>query len=234
MLTHWFIWNGKNSFADFGLWVRELPKRTRAKERYSEVKIPGRSGTLIQTEGEDVYDPYATELKVSCKNTIDIDRAVNWLRGPGELVLSTDPGKVIHARIVNEVIFERDEKNKLLIGVIPLYCQPFKTRHHPSEDAVTITAGGTMYNPGDVASRPTVSITGTGADVTVTIAGNSMVFNDLNGTIEVDCDASMVTQNGSLWAGTYSGEFWRISRGAVSVSQSGGSSVTITPNWRWV
>lgn len=201
MMSHWFIWNEKNSFADFGLWVRELPKHVRAKERYREIKIPGRAGSLILTEGEDIYDPYATELKVSCKNTIDIDKAVSWLRGTGELVLSTDLSKVIHARIANEVIFERDEKNKLFIGVVPLYCQPFKTRRNPSQDAVTITSSGTMYNPGDVASKPIIRTNATG-NVTITISGQSMAFSHLPGHVVIDCDAQLIIAQAQAYDST--------------------------------
>ena len=228
----WFTWKGENSYAN-GLWINKLPPIIRAAERVNEIMIPGREGTLTMLEGEDIYDPVIKKCVVIARNSMDLQHVLGWLRGSGEVTFSNEHDKKYFARIASEVSFSRIG-NDLCQATVVFYCKPYKARLNDGQDAKTFTSSEQMYNPGDVASRPTVSITGTGADVTVTIAGNSMTFNNLNGTINVDCDASIVTQNGSLWAGTYSGEFWRIPRGAVSMSQSGGASVTVNPNWRWV
>lgn len=228
----WFIWKNQNSFAN-GLWINKLPPIVRAAERVKEITIPGREGALTVLEGKDVYEPVVKKCVVIARNYMDLQKILDWLRGSGEVTFSNEPDKKYFARIAAEVSFSRIS-NDMSQATIVFACQPFKAKLHTEQDSVTINSSGTMYNPGDVASKPTVSVTGTGSDVTVTIGGNAMTFDDLDGTIVVDCDANIVTEDGSLWEGTYSGEFWRIPRGAVAVSQSGGSSVMIEPNWRWV
>lgn len=229
----WFIWKGKNSFVDFGMWINKLPPIVRAQERVHEITIPGREGVLTMLEGEDVYEPVVKKCVVIARNQMNLQNILGWLRGSGEVSFSNEPDKKYFARIAAEVSFSRIG-NDLCQATVVFSCNPFKGRLHASQDAATITTAGIMHNPGDVASKPVVSVTGTGSDVTVTIDGKTMVFDDLDGTIKVDCDARIVTENGSLWDGTYSGEFWKIPCGSVEVSQSGGTSVTVEPNWRWV
>lgn len=239
MNSHWFIWKGKNSISDFGLWVRKLPKRTRPKERYEEIVIPGRAGSLTLKEGEDVYSAYSSEMTVSCKNTINLDRVKEWLRGSGELILSDDQEKAYIAQIVDEVSFDREDKDKLFIGTIPILFQPFRKGRFPERDErVTFsTSSETLYNPGDVASRPIVRILGSGHNE-ITIAGQTMVFDDLPGIsgypVEVDCDAQIVTRNGAIWTKSVTGNFWRIPKGEVAVTQTGSSAIMIDPQWRWL
>ena len=231
-----FIWKGKNSLNDFGLWIQKLPNRIRAEERNQIVAIPGRSGSLIMTEGEDVYSSYEAEMVVTCLNTIPIDGVMEWLRGSSDLVLSNDIDKARPARIVSEVSFARDG-NSLLVGTIPFLFQPFRVSRFPEQtDRVTITgASGSIINPGDVASRPKISITGSGNN-TITIGEMAMSFTGIDGTIVVDCDAEMITKDGALWTGSgtgSSGEFWRIPKGTNTITQTGSMSIVIDPGWRW-
>lgn len=228
----WFIWKNQNSSAN-GLWIKKLPPIVRAQERVKEITIPGREGTLTMLEGEDIYEPVVKKCVVIARNQMDLQRILDWLRGTGEVTFSNEPEKKHFARIAAEASFDRIS-NDLSQATIVFTCKPFKARLRTEQDTVEITSSGTLYNPGDVASKPIVSVTGTGSDVTVTIAGNAMTFEDLDGTVVVDCDANIVTEDGALWDGTYSGKFWKIPRGSVEVSQSGGTSVVIEPNWRWV
>ena len=228
----WFVWKNQNSVTN-GLWINKLPPIVRAQERLQEITVPGREGVLTLTEGEDVYEPVIKKCVIIARNQMDLQSILEWLRGSGEVVFSNEPRFKYFARIAAEVSFGRIS-NDLSQATVVFACNPFKGHLNTDQDALTVTTSETLYNPGNVASRPVVSVTGTGSNVSVTIAGNTMVFNSLNGTIKVDCDAKIVTQDGSLWAGTYTGEFWKIPKGEAQVSQSGGTSVTIDPNWRWV
>ncbi len=219
MNTYWFIWEGKNSLADYGLWVRKLPKRTRPKERHEEVVIPGRAGSLILTEGEEVYESYSDEMTVSCKNTVNTDRILEWLRGSGELILSDDLGKARTARIVGEVSFDRDDKNKLLIGTVPLLFQPFKKAADESIYRTTITATSTIYNPGDVKGKPKLTLTGTGA-LTIACGGTQMAFAHRPDGLVVDCDAQIMVATAQAYGPTayyYRGDYMKIVESGVSV-----------------
>lgn len=59
----WFMWNGVKS-TDYGIHVLNQPSFASPKERYTNVTIPGRSGSLIVTEGDNVYDNIS--LTVGC------------------------------------------------------------------------------------------------------------------------------------------------------------------------
>ena len=229
-----FIWKGQNSLDDYGLWIRKLPVRVRPSERHKVVKVPGKPGSMILTEGDDVFDSYAAEMVVTCPNTIPIDRVMAWLRGSSELVLSNDIDKCRPARIVGQVRFDRDG-NSILVGTIPFLFQPFRQSRFPEQtDRKTITGtSATITNLGDVASRPKVTITGSGNN-TITIGGMAMTFTGISGTIVVDCDAEMITSNGALWTGTSTGDFWRIPTGQSTITQTGSMTIVVDPCWRWL
>lgn len=219
MNTYWFIWKGKNSFADFGLWVRKLPKRTRPKERCEEVVIPGRPGTLIVTEGEEVYASCSDEMTVSCKNTINTDRILEWLRGSGELILSDDLSRALEVSIAGEVSFDRDDKNKLLIGTIPLLIQPFKKAADEAAYRQVITGTATVFNPGDVNSKPKLTLGGTGA-LTISCGGTQMEFAHRPDGLVVDCDAQIMVATAQPYdpeAYYYRGEYMKIIENGVPV-----------------
>ena len=220
----WFVWKNKNSFSDFGLWINKLPPIVRANERYEEITVPGRAGTLLMTEGEDVYDSYLKECIVLLPNTHNVQPILAWLRGTGDVVFSNEVEFAYEARIAGEVSFERVD-NSLLQATIPFYVKPYK-KHTHSESDITITTSGTIVNPGDVASKPLVTVTG---GTSVTIAGNTMTFGG-SGTLKVDCENHIVTKNGSLFTGSVTGDFWTIPKGSSSVT----GNCTIQPNWRWV
>lgn len=240
----WFIWNGQNSLADYGLWVSKLPKRIRPEERHDEIVIPGRAGSLIMLEGEDVYDSVPEEMTVIARNELNIDRIVNWLRGSGELVLSTDVNKSRKGRIVGKVAFERIG-NSLQQAVIPFLLQPFRMSRYPNQDSFSLdsrqaTATVTFPNPGDVAAWPVFTVSGSG-NVTISCPGSgSFTLKSLSGTVTVDCGARMVTHVVSsqtvLWTGTMEGEFFKIPKGIdwQAISMTGNATATVQPNWRWM
>lgn len=229
-MFHWFTWRGKNSLADFGLWIGKLPKFQRAQERYANIQIPGRAGSLILLEGDDVYEDYQLEVTVITRNrNPKIQASLAWLSGDGELCFSNEGEMVHEARIINVVEYARIG-NDLLQGKIQFLCAPFRKRLHPY--TITLTASRTIYNPGDVASRPIVKITATG-DRAITIGGQTMTFANLSGTVVVDCDAGIVTKDGDLWTGSVTGDYWRIPTGAVTVTLPSSTSIEIQPEWRW-
>lgn len=229
-----FIWKGQNSLDDYGLYIKTFPDRMHPAERHKLIDVPGRPGSLVMLEGEDVYASFKADMTVVCKSAVMMDRAMAWLRGSSELILSNDIDKARPARIVNEVRFDPDGHN-CFVGTIPFLFQPFRQSRFPEQtDRKTITgASATITNLGDVASRPKVTITGSGNN-TITIGGTAMTFTGISGTIVVDCDAEMITSNGALWSGTSTGDFWRIPVGQSTITQTGSMTIVVDPCWRWL
>lgn len=248
-MNPWFIWKGKNSLGDFGLWINKLPKIVRAPERYKEITIPGRAGSLIMTEGEDVYDSYLKECTVIIRHSIDIQKVLEWLRGSGEVVFSNEIHKAYNARIAGQVAFQRIS-NDMSQAVVPFFVEPFKTSRNPEQDRINLTAASTSktaYNPGDIASKPIVVIEGTeGTACSLTIAGTQMTFYSIPEVLVIDCDSRTIFSAGltgetledihiiGLYTGRWYGEYWKIPKGRVQITKDAGIQVTIHPNWRWV
>lgn len=196
-MMHWFIWKGKNSLRDFGLWIGKLPDIKRAPERYDTVDIPGRAGQLILLEGEDVYDSYERKLTVITRNTNPkLQEALAWLRGTSDWIISNEPNKVYRAMIINEIDFVR-LGNDLISGEIRFYCEPLKKATH--EDAISMSESGSVFNPGDVSSKPTVKVVGTGA-ATISVGNTAMSFEHLPGEIVIDCDAELITTKAKTYS----------------------------------
>lgn len=187
----WFIWKGKNSLSDYGLWINKLPKRVRAEERHEEIEIPGRAGTVLMLEGEDVYSTYSAEMVVIARNDLNIHGIIDWLRGSSELVLSTELDKARQARIVGEVAFER-VGNNLQQATIPFVFQPFRVSRKEETDRFSISSStADIFNPGDVSSKPTVKVVKTGS-ATISVGNTSMSFTHLPGEVVIDCDAELI------------------------------------------
>ena len=228
----WFTWNGIDS-RSFGLLISKLPSITRGQERVDQITIPGRSGHLIMKQGDDVRSGYRLDVSVILPIQVDEQPILAWLTGSGSAVFANDPTRCYDARIIGEVSFVR-ASNTLKTATIPFWCQPYKAQY-PTEGAITLTGTtNTVTNPGDVASKPKVTIDTTG-DVTVTIGGVAMAFSSLAAKIIVDCDAHIITNNdGTLWTGTYTGNFWKLPKGQSTVTASKSCTIKIEPRWRWL
>lgn len=232
----WFIWNGINS-ADMGVWVSKLPSRTRPTERVQRVTIPGRAGFLTVKEGEDIYEGYQDDCIITAPYDADFPRILRWLCGSGRAVFSNDPGYAYRGDIAGEVRFDRISPS-LRQATIPFYFKPFKERTNPDSPITFTSASGTLtksiFNPGDVASAPFVTVDYEGS-IEISIGDYSMAFTALDEPIIVDCGAEIITtEDGEIWTGIYSGDFWRIPAGNSTVTVSAaGCELSIAPEWRW-
>lgn len=229
----WFSFNGQNS-QQMGVFVSRLPMLTRAEERVQRVTIPGRAGHLTIKEGQDVYNGFPSECVITAPADADFPRILRWLSGSGRAIFSHDPDYAYQADIAGAVRFDR-VSNSLQQATIPFYFQPFKGRAIPDPPIIISAQSASVFNPGNVLSLPVVTVDYTGS-IEITIGGYTMAFTALSAPIIVDCGAEIITdEDGDLWQGKYSGDFWRIPAGtsAVAVSESG-CTLSIDPKWRWV
>lgn len=222
----WFIWNGKTSIG-MGLIVNDIPPIVRPKERTSQVTIPGRAGDLTLLEGDDIYEPYTKKITVTCRNEFITEEMLGWLRGEGELILCTEPF-VYEARIAAEVSFSRIGR-AVSQAVIPFWCQPYKKAQNPERHIFTATDGMVIRNLGNVASKPKITITGTGA-LSILISdgsgdtGNQMTFTHLPGDLVIDCDAGIMKTTAKSYDGNayyYAGDYCTYQGGAAGTYEYG-------------
>lgn len=226
----WFLWKGIDS-RSAGIWVSELPPPIRAAERYSEVEILGRPGNMLIKQGENVHRGYVKECKITVPANADFASILTWLTGTDEVVFSNEPDRVYFASIPGEVKFTR-VGNVLKSATIPFYVHPHKGQYPPERPITVQGTQMTLYNPGTVDSKPLIQITHTG-NLTITIGEMTQTFSDIDGTILVDCEADIVTDNqGVIWFGA-TAPFLQIPVGESAVTLSDSATVTITPRWRW-
>lgn len=229
----YFVWNGVDSRA-MGVIVSSYPPIIRPAERVIQQTIPGRAGALIQTEGADIYDAYVRTFVIGVRPGADSQRIANWLRGPGVAVFGNEPEYRYFGRILAAVQFDKVGSWRLKSAGVQMLTQPYKGKSPREPDISISSASFSLYNPGDVASRPIIQLSG-GGNITLTLGGVSMAFSDAPSLLRIDCDAQIITQaDGTLWTGSWTGKFPSIPTGTSTGSVSGGAELTITPEWRWL
>ena len=252
MAEPYFIWNGKDS-REMGVIVTGIPPVVYPAERVEEKKILGRSGSLLLTEGEGVFDGYYKAVTIANRRALEHREIAAWLRGAGKLVLSSEPNYCYDARVIKEAQATRVFKN-VYEGSVAFFVQPLK-EEYPPEPVVPITASGdgstTITARGDVPARPVYRIEGTG-EIVLTVGDatedgtGSVLSIDLDTGMDgfvVDTDAAMVTSlDGtenlcSLCELFYNGfrGLWLPVGETTTISWTGSvTSVSIDPRWRWL
>lgn len=248
----WFIWNGKDS-RTMGIVVTEVPPQVFPEERMQQVSILGRPGALLIPEGNGIYNPYVKSIGIANRGGGNFREIAAWLRGSGQLILSTEPEYAYTARVISEAQAERLFLSTYS-GQVDFLVQPLK-EEYPPEPVVPITASGdgstTITARGDVPARPVYRIEGTG-EIVLTVGDatedgtGSVLSIDLDTGMDgfvVDTDAAMVTSlDGtenlcSLCELFYNGfrGLWLPVGETTTISWTGSvTSVSIDPRWRWL
>lgn len=143
--------------------------------------------------------------------------------------------KVAHTGAWNASHFE--EANYIANGLfdtadITFNCEPCMVEAVDSQ--ITVTASGTIQNPGSAEAYPLIQVNGSG-DAEFTINGTTVQIDDMTANVPVylDCGAGYVyTAEGAT---TMTGDFPVLAMGNNTVTiTSGVTSLVITPHWRWV
>lgn len=232
-MNDWFIWKNKRC-TRYGIHVSEQPPLTVPAERCKQIVIPGRSGSLTLTEGDDVYDDMVLTAQCFIPNPSRIQEIAAWLRGSSKVTFANRQNGFYFARIANQIAFE-----KILRGnphrsfAVSFRCQPFW--YLSDVEDITVTESGSDFsNPGTVFSEPTIRVDGSGIV--------DLLVNDQLVELDIGSSDSHITMNTKLqeaFCGSnsrnsrMSGEFPVLKTGRNTVSWSGNvSQVIITPNWR--
>ena len=229
-MMDWFEWNGVRC-TQYGIHVLEQPPVTIPSERVAFTDVPGRSGSLTQLEGDDVYDDMVLTATCLIADPSRIPEIAAWLRGSGTVTFANRQGGFYHARVVNQIPFE-----KILRGnphrsfAINFRCKPFW--YLSDVGLITLTTSGTFItNPGSVASEPVITVYGYG-EITLMVG---MTITELEITDKITLDTPLMeAYSGSTSMNScMSGDFPSLLPGKNAVSWSGNvSRVEIQPNWR--
>lgn len=228
-----FTWKGV-SCTTKGIRLQEMPQIIRPEERIEHVTIPGRAGEVTLTEGDDIYNSYIQSIPVIVDSAADVAAAEQWLRGSGYLTLSSQSNRKQMARVINSVEFKKHSRNSSWWeATVQFYCDPLKESTSSSTVDVT-TSGATVNNPGDVVSRPLITVVGSG-NVTVTIGGKTISITGLVSGWKIDSDLQWVLDGTTPKQGVYTGSFPVFNPGNNLVAFTGSiTKLTIDGRWRYL
>lgn len=75
---------------ELSIHIEHLPDIQRAPERVERIIVPGRSGTLTKSEGENVYDSYTKTFDIIALDKEKIPSIHRLLRGNGKIIFSNE------------------------------------------------------------------------------------------------------------------------------------------------
>ena len=184
----YFIINGKSSNSIRGLIVSELAPIKKAQVRTLIETVDGRDGDIVTPLGYSAYDK---PVKIGLSVNYDIDEIIDYLNSEGTIVFSNEPDKYYRFSVYNEIDFERLIRFKT--ASVVFHVQPYKFSTLEKELSFEISESPesiSIYNAGNVYSRPTISITAEGI-VTVSLNGSEILeidFGETEKTIKIDAE----------------------------------------------
>ena len=228
----WFEWNGVKS-TEYGVYVDTQPPITRPIERVSYTSIPGRSGALTQTEGEDVYEDLILTVQCVMKDGTRIPEIMKWLKGAGKVAFANRKGGFYYARVNNLIPFDkilRGRENRSF--PIVFRCKPFW--YADAKEETVLTAPGTIMNDGSVYAEPVTTVQGEG-DVVLLVGETIIELTGLDGEVTIDSELQECYSGDKNMNSMMGGEFPRLQPGLNGISWTGGvTRVTVRVNERYL
>ena len=232
-MNDWFSWNGKKC-TEYGIHVLEQPPMTIPAERATFTNIPGRSGSLTTLEGDAVYDDLLLTAQSLLPDPAKIPAVTAWLKGGGKVTFANRPGGFYHARIVNQIPFEKVLRgNPHRSFSVNFRCKPFWYQENVPE--ITVTNSGTFItNPGSVYAEPVITVYGSG-EITLMVGMSIVELDGITDSITLDTPLMEAYQGVTSMNSCMSGDFPTLLPGQNAISWTGNvTKVVIQPNWRYL
>ena len=224
--------NGEKSTSVKGLIIQSLPPISKPKMRTSIETIDGRDGDIVTKLGYSAYDK---EVSIGLHGDFDIDDAIAFFDSDGEVVFGNEPDKYYRYQILDQIDFERLVRFRT--AKVKMHVQPFK---YDAVDRVFEAVGQksvTLLNRGNVASRPTVTVYGSG---TVSLSVNAvtvLTFAIADGYITIDAEEMNAYHGDTLVNRRVVGDYsdLRLNVGENVISCSGSvTEIKVEDYSRWV
>ena len=240
MAQSYFIWKNADCRSK-GVIMRGPAPIIRAEERVKHVEIPGRSGDLTETEGDNIFNSDIQTVEISVRGGFRVREIYKWLRGSGYVTFSGEPDRRQQARVIGAITLNRVSRNiDNWAGEVQFYCQPLKEKLQ--EETVTVTSSGTsVRNIGDVTSKPRITMTASGANAQITAGGNNLLCMSLTSghkyVIDSEtCEMTDITDLAStvICTNLTTGDFPVLKPGSNNITGSGWSKLEIEKRERFL
>lgn len=231
-----FIFNGKDSFNDYGIIIAKRPSFPSPKRRVSYVNIPGRDSSLRYDEG--TYEDITVVVECTIKGSNFLERLDNikaWLFSAEEsdLIFSFQDDKKYRAQVVNAIDFKQVFKYGSKFPIV-FNCRPFK---YSIENNLVVLSHSLhqVTNPGTIESEPIILVYGSG-DIVLKINDDQMNLTGITEKIIINSEIQdCYYKDNKSQNEKVAGEFPRLKPGINIIEWIGNvSKVEILPNWRWL
>lgn len=225
-----FTLNNTVTSASLGLRLTAPVAIPASVRRADDIEVEGRAGTLTRFTGWEDTE-IDLELAIPISSGFEPYRiTTHALTNATTISFTGEPGiyrKVKHCEV--------SELRRELAGwgffTARLTCQPFAYLAEGLKP-VTLTASGTITNPGLMDADPIITVTGTGA-LSLTINTSIYHVNSPAGSITLDSARLVAHVSGRVQADALTEAFPTFKPGLNRVTLGAGiSKVVITPNWR--
>jgi predicted phage tail component-like protein len=234
----YIILNDVSSRSIQGLLISELPPISKPQQRIQTETVDGRDGDIVTPLGFAAYDKL---VKISLTYDYDIDDIIEFFNSSGKVIFSNEPEKYYKYAIYKQIDFESLIRFKT--AKVNFHVQPFK--YSDTETIKTFNFTGSngslsIRNNGNIYSRPTLKITGSGV-INLFINGVQLLNINLNTneTIIIDAETMNATSadGSTLLNRRVIGDYDNIKLkiGSNTISYNGTISKILIDNYsRWI
>ena len=208
-----------------------MPPRIKPELRGEIIEVPGRHGSLF--ESEEVYNSKTLTIECTFIPNNKSDEEINqmmlnlplWLDGSGKLILSDYPHLYYDAKIINAIPIDRLFKRYRKF-VVAFEVQPFSKTIEEYEITKTTTEEENFEINSFYPVNPEIELVGSG-DITLNINHQSIHIKNLESKIIIDCEFMNATNvNGTNANNKVSGLPLAISKQGCNISITLGTNAT--------
>lgn len=235
----YIIINGVSSKSVNGLLIQNLPAISKPKLRTSIEEIDGRDGDVVTTLGYSAYDK---TFDIGLYGDYNVDDVLEFFNTSGKVIFSNEKDKYYNFAIYNQIDLERLVRFKK--AKVTMHVQPFKyaaTDSPISNDYESGTTSATIKvrNRGNIPSKPTLSITGSGY---IYVYLNNLQVFSINLATTTTIIIDVAAMNAQSPAGIYlnrvvTGDYdnFMLKTGVNTIQVSGAiTNVTVNNVSRWI
>ena len=145
-----------------GLLIQSLPPISKPKIRTSKEEIDGRDGDIVTPLGFAAYDK---TVSIGLKGDYNVDDVISYFNSSGKVIFSNEIDRYYNFNIYDAI--DLDKLIRYRVADVKMHVQPFKYDANEVEKTYSYTdvteATISARNLGNVYSKPTLTITGTGS-----------------------------------------------------------------------
>ena len=180
----WIEFNGIRSDS-VGCIVERFPGTTKPGTRYTANTVPGHFGNIYIS---DTREGFTADYTLNCFGRCEPKDIYRWLDGEGWLVTSDAPELKRYVRFFESVVSSRARNGRCFDSVtMKAICDPFQILQ--DETQINVDGSAVFNGLGDMVTEPLIAVTGNGGAASVFVNDTTMLFDDLDGVVYIDCES---------------------------------------------